>query len=226
MSAALRREKKSTREDPAWPDIARLCGYLPLALRAAASYLANSEDISPARYASDLKDERSRLEKIGEQGVEMSVDASFGLSFQKLEPKLQQTFLDLSVFPGDFDSQAEEQICQDEGHRGLASWCAGAWWITGPKIRIMGGTGCTTWRASSPQPGRAMNQRPSSARGIVHTTKSCCRQPMSSICKAARASRRLWFSLTERMRILPQDMPGQQIMPGLASGCTALHEIS
>ena len=35
------------REDPAWPDIARLCGYLPLALRAAASYLANSEDISP-----------------------------------------------------------------------------------------------------------------------------------------------------------------------------------
>ena len=53
---------------------------------------------------------------IGEQGVEMGVDASFGLSFQKLEPRLRQTFLDLSVFPGDFDSQAEEQICQDEGH--------------------------------------------------------------------------------------------------------------
>ena len=50
----------------------------------------------------------------------MSVDASFGLSFQKLEPKLRQTFLDLSVFPGDFDSQAEEQICQDEGHRSLS----------------------------------------------------------------------------------------------------------
>ncbi len=110
----------SVREDPAWPEIARLCGYLPLALRAAASYLANSEDISPARYASDLKDEQNRLEKIGEQGVEMSVNASFSLSFQKLEPKLRQTFLNLSVFPGDFDSQAEEQICQDHGHEGLS----------------------------------------------------------------------------------------------------------
>ena len=39
--------EKSPREDPAWQEIARLCGYLPLALRAAASYLANSEDVSP-----------------------------------------------------------------------------------------------------------------------------------------------------------------------------------
>ncbi len=112
--------EKSPREDPAWQEIALLCGYLPLALRAAASYLANSEDVSPAKYAADLKDERTRLEMIGEQGVEMSVDASFGLSFQKLEPKVQQTFLDLSVFPADFDAQAEEQICQDEGHKGLS----------------------------------------------------------------------------------------------------------
>ena len=87
--------QKSTREDPAWPEIARLCGYLPLALLAAASYLANSDDVSPREYAKALADERSRLEMIGEQGVDMSVDASLGLSFQKLEPKLQQTFLDL-----------------------------------------------------------------------------------------------------------------------------------
>ena len=33
----------------------------------------------------NLKDERNRLEMIGEQGVEMSVDASFGLSFQRLD---------------------------------------------------------------------------------------------------------------------------------------------
>ena len=112
--------QKSTREDPAWPEIARLCGYLPLALLAAASYLANSDDVSPREYAKALADERSRLEMIGEQGVDMSVDASLGLSFQKLEPKLQQTFLDLSAFPADFDAQAEEQICQDEEHRSLS----------------------------------------------------------------------------------------------------------
>ena len=89
-------------------------------MRAAASYLANSDDISPKQYAQDLKDERTRLEKIGEQGVEMSVDASFGLSFQRLMPAAQKTFLDLSVFPADFDAQAEEKICLDDGHRNLS----------------------------------------------------------------------------------------------------------
>ena len=113
-------QQKSSRDDPAWPEIARLCGFLPLALLAAASYLANSEDVSPRQYANALADERSRLEMIGEQGVDMSVEASLGLSFQRLEPKLQQTFLDLSAFPADFDAQAEEQICRDQGHRSLS----------------------------------------------------------------------------------------------------------
>ena len=113
-------QQKSSRDDPAWPEIARLCGFLPLALLAAASYLANSEDVSPREYAKALADERSRLEMIGEQGVDMSVEASLGLSFQRLEPKLQQTFLDLSAFPADFDAQAEEQICLDQGHRSLS----------------------------------------------------------------------------------------------------------
>ena len=112
--------QKSTRDDPAWPEIARLCGFLPLALLAAASYLANSEDVSPKKYVKALADERSRLEMIGEQGVDMSVDASLELSFQKLEPKQQQTFLDLSVFPADFDAQAEEQICLDQGNKSLS----------------------------------------------------------------------------------------------------------
>ena len=111
---------KSRRADPAWPEIASHCGFLPLALRAAASYLANSYDISPKQYAQELKDERTRLEMIGEQGVEMSVDASFGLSFQRLIPAAQKTFLDLSVFPADFDAQAEEKICLDDGHRNLS----------------------------------------------------------------------------------------------------------
>ncbi|MHB8118725.1 MAG: tetratricopeptide repeat protein [Methanothrix sp.] len=106
--------------DPAWSEIARLCGFLPLALRAAASLLANTPDLSPANYAEELKDERTRLERIGEEGVELSVDASFNLSFKRLDVKTQQTFLDLSVFPADFDGQAVEQICLDEGHKGLS----------------------------------------------------------------------------------------------------------
>ena len=108
------------RDDPAWSDIAHLCGFLPLALRAAGSYLANSEDVSPTKYAEELKDERTRLELIGDVGVELGVDASFNLSFQRLDARTQQTFQDLSVFPADFDGQAEEQICQDGRHERLS----------------------------------------------------------------------------------------------------------
>jgi tetratricopeptide (TPR) repeat protein len=106
--------------DPAWSEIASLCGFLPLALRAAASHLANAQDISPPRYAEKLKEEHNRLEQIGEEGVELSVDASFNLSFQPLDAKTQKIFLNASVFPSDFDGQAEEQICLDEDHMGLS----------------------------------------------------------------------------------------------------------
>jgi len=107
-------------EDPVWMEIARLCGYLPLALRAAGSYLANSEDVSPREYARELADERTRLEVIGGEGVELGVDASLALSYKKLKAEAQQTFLDLSTFPSEFDAQAEEQICLDQGHRSLS----------------------------------------------------------------------------------------------------------
>jgi len=109
-----------SRPDPAWSEIARLCGFLPLALRAAASLLANTPDLSPANYAEELKDERTRLERIGREGVELSVDASFNLSFKRLATEIQHTFLNASVFPADFDGQAEEHICQDGGHKRLS----------------------------------------------------------------------------------------------------------
>jgi tetratricopeptide (TPR) repeat protein len=111
---------KTSEVNSAWSEIASLCGFLPLALRAAASHLANAPNISPSKYAEKLKDERTRLEQIGEEGVELSVDASFSLSFQLLDAKTQQIFLNASVFPSDFDGQAEEQICQDEDHIGLS----------------------------------------------------------------------------------------------------------
>ncbi|MCX6679744.1 MAG: caspase family protein [Methanothrix sp.] len=110
---------ESPKADPSWSEIARLCVFLPLALRAAASLLANTPDLSPANYAEELKDERTRLERIGMEGVELSVDASFNLSLQRLDTKTQQTFLIASIFPADFDGKAEEQICQDEGHKRL-----------------------------------------------------------------------------------------------------------
>ena len=42
-----------------------LCGYLPLAVRAAGSLLDITADLAPNAYAEQLRDERTRLENIG-----------------------------------------------------------------------------------------------------------------------------------------------------------------
>jgi hypothetical protein len=101
-------------------EIARLCGFLPLALRAAGSLLANSPDLSPAQYAKDLRDEQRRLERIGKEGVDMDVESSVGLSYSRLKPETAAVFRILSTFPASFDAAAEEVVCQDDGHRHLS----------------------------------------------------------------------------------------------------------
>ena len=80
-------------------EIARLCGFLPLALRAAGSLLANSPDLSPAQYARDLQDEQKRLERIGKEGVDLDVESSLGLSYSRLKPETAAVFRILSIFP-------------------------------------------------------------------------------------------------------------------------------
>lgn len=105
--------------DPA-EELARLCGYLPLALRAAGSLLAVKSDLRPSRYLEEIRSERTRLERIGKEGVERDVEASFGLSYSRLPPAMASIFCRLSVFPADFDAAAEEVVCLDEGHRHLS----------------------------------------------------------------------------------------------------------
>ncbi len=109
--------------DDCWKEIARLCGNLPLALRLAGTFLANTRDLSPEDYARSLQDERSRLERIdkGSKGSgEIGVQASLHLSYSRLPPEASRVFRMLSIFPQDFDSKAEEGICQDEDHEQLS----------------------------------------------------------------------------------------------------------
>ena len=106
--------------DAAAPQIAQLCGYLPLAIRAAASLLAVTDDLDPVDYVTQLKDERGRLERIGKEGVEIDVAASFNLSYERLTPEAAHVFRFLSVFPGTFDAVAEQAICADPGHAQLS----------------------------------------------------------------------------------------------------------
>jgi len=96
-----------------------LCGYLPLAIRAAGSLLDVTIDLDPAVYAAQLRDERRRLELIGAEGVDTSVEASLGLSYARLSPDAARVFRQLAVFPVTFDAAAEEAVCEDPGHKHL-----------------------------------------------------------------------------------------------------------
>jgi tetratricopeptide (TPR) repeat protein len=100
-------------------EICRLCGYLPLAIRAAGSLLDVTIDLDPEEYAAQLGDERTRLELIGAEGVDVSVEASFNLSYARLTPDAARVFRTLSVFPGSFNGEAEQNVCDDENHRHL-----------------------------------------------------------------------------------------------------------
>jgi len=99
--------------------LARLCGYLPLALRAAGSLLQVQRNLSPADYVRQLEEERTRLEKIGQEGVEIGVEACLDLSYRQLPPETAAVFRRLAVFPGSFDAAGEEAVCQDPAHSHL-----------------------------------------------------------------------------------------------------------
>jgi predicted ATPase len=98
-----------------------LCGYLPQALRASASLLAEMIDLDPAEYVRQLSDERQRLRRIGlDPARSLDIEASLNLSYKALTDDEQRVLARLSVFPADFDASAEEAVCGDEGHTHLS----------------------------------------------------------------------------------------------------------
>lgn len=85
-----------------WADeIARLCGYLPLALRLAASALAKYRNLKAADYAGRLQDTQQRLELI---------EASLSLSYELLSKELQERWRWLAVFPDSFADDATAAV--------------------------------------------------------------------------------------------------------------------
>ena len=74
-------------------EIAKLCGYLPLALRLAAGALAKYVNLKPADYAHRLQDHQVRLELI---------DSSLNLSYELLSEDLRQRWRRLGVFADSF----------------------------------------------------------------------------------------------------------------------------
>jgi tetratricopeptide (TPR) repeat protein len=92
-------------DDAAVGDIARLCGYLPLAVGMLARQLHHHPAWTPAGLAADLVAARDRLELMVTENL--SAAAAFDLSYADLTPGQQQLFRRLGLHPGtDIDAYA------------------------------------------------------------------------------------------------------------------------
>jgi tetratricopeptide (TPR) repeat protein len=91
--------------DPAVRDIARLCGYLPLAIGMLARQLHHHPRWSPTERAAELAAARDRLRLMTAENL--SVAAAFDLSYDDLSPGQQQLFRRLGLHLGaDIDTYA------------------------------------------------------------------------------------------------------------------------
>ena len=91
--------------DPAVGELARLGGYLPLAIGMLASQLAHHPAWTAAGLAADLAAAAGRLELMAAENL--SVAAAFGLSYRDLTAAQQRLFRRLGLHPGpDIDAYA------------------------------------------------------------------------------------------------------------------------
>jgi len=108
-------------------DLARVCGYLPLAVRAAASALQANRALTPAKLLERLNDQQRRLQLEGlkTEGVPITVAGCFALSYDLLPPDLQSAWRALAVFTARFDDAAAQTVCalpSPEPLEELARW--------------------------------------------------------------------------------------------------------
>jgi len=92
--------------------IAGLCGYLPQALRLAATALAERVNLAPSDYRRRLADEQNRpkLLAAGNESVEASISLSYGL----LDAETRKRWRMLGVFPETFDGPAAAAVWSAE----------------------------------------------------------------------------------------------------------------
>jgi DNA-binding SARP family transcriptional activator/tetratricopeptide (TPR) repeat protein len=82
-------------------ELARLCGYLPLALRVAADRLACQPDLTLQSVVIELSNEHDRLDLLDvDDDEDASVRAVFSWSYQSLKPELARAFRRLGLHPG------------------------------------------------------------------------------------------------------------------------------
>ena len=105
-------------------EIARLCGYLPIALRIAGNFLATNPDWTPAAYIAQLSERHERLAMLkSADDPELNVEAAISLSFEQLSAQEQVAWCKLSIFPASFRKEAVIQVwdLEEETTRALLS---------------------------------------------------------------------------------------------------------
>ncbi len=97
------------------PQLAKSCGYLPLALRVSAGLLQSDDTQDVKRYLDRLADERSKLAALRDpDDPELDVEASLKLSYDALEPAAQEVLCQLSVLPASFVLSIAEAVVKTE----------------------------------------------------------------------------------------------------------------
>ncbi|MFD9893186.1 BTAD domain-containing putative transcriptional regulator [Amycolatopsis sp. NPDC059027] len=81
-------------------ELARLCGYLPLALRIAGARLAAGPEWTAQDLVAELRDEHTRLAALQVEGADGGVRAAFDVSFRSLSPEVAEILLQLGAVPG------------------------------------------------------------------------------------------------------------------------------
>ncbi|NBM17976.1 NB-ARC domain-containing protein [Streptomyces sp. GC420] len=98
LEVAHGRDARLAQERQAANELARLCGYLPLALRIVGALLVQDPRKPLAVMIEDLSDERARLDALAVDGL--AVRAAFDLSYQALSVQAAGLFRILPLSPG------------------------------------------------------------------------------------------------------------------------------
>ena len=91
-------EERVNSEREAALDVVAACGFLPLAIRIAASRLASRRTWTVSALAAKLADERRRLDEL--QAGDLAVKATFELGYGQLEPQQARAFRLLGLAEG------------------------------------------------------------------------------------------------------------------------------
>lgn len=98
---------------PQAAQLAARCGYLPLALRVAASLLETDATMPVARYLARLADIRQRLSQLRDpDDPVLDVAAALKLSYSALDVASQAALQQMSVFPSSFDLAAAQAVIE------------------------------------------------------------------------------------------------------------------